>query len=58
MTVKVVIEKGEDGYFSIHCPSLKSCWSQGKTSEEALRNIREAIVLYLESGPEEELVLG
>jgi len=48
MTVKVVIQKGEDGYFSIHCPSLKSCWSQGKTKEEAFRNIREAIGLYLE----------
>jgi len=53
MTVKVVIAKGKDGYFSIHCPSLKSCWSQGKTKDEALRNIREAIGLYLESAPED-----
>jgi predicted RNase H-like HicB family nuclease len=53
MTLKVVIEKGQDGYFSIHCPSLKSCWSQGKTKEEALRNIVEAINLYLEPSPEE-----
>ena len=48
MKLKVVIEKGEDGYFVSHCPSLKSCWSQGKTKEEALKNIREAIELYLE----------
>jgi len=48
MNTKIVIEAGEDGYFVAHCPSLKSCWSQGKTREEALRNIREAIVLYLE----------
>ncbi|MBF0274694.1 MAG: type II toxin-antitoxin system HicB family antitoxin [Nitrospinae bacterium] len=55
MNLKVIVEKGEDGYFSVHCPSLKSCWSQGKTSEEALENIKEAIELYLE--PEiEELV--
>ncbi len=54
MKIKVTIEKGEDGYFVTHCPSLKSCWSQGKTEEEALKNIREAIELYLE--PDEELV--
>lgn len=48
MTLHIVIERGEDGYFSAHCPALKSCWSQGRTREEALRNIREAIGLYLE----------
>jgi predicted RNase H-like HicB family nuclease len=48
MKLKVIIEKGEDGYFVAQCPSLKSCWSQGKTEEEALKNIREAIELYLE----------
>ena len=54
MKIKVIIEKGEDGYFVAHCPSLKSCWSQGKTEEEALKNIQEAIELYLE--PDEKLV--
>ncbi len=48
MKMKIILEKGDDGYFSAHCPSLKSCWSQGKTKEEALKNIREAIELYLE----------
>lgn len=48
MIVKVIIERGEDGYYVAHSPSLKSCWSQGKTREEALKNIREAIDLYLE----------
>jgi len=48
---KVIIEPGEDGYFVAHVPSLKSCWSQGKTREEALQNIREAIDLYLEPEP-------
>lgn len=51
MNVKVVVEKGEDGYFVAHVPALKSCWSQGKTREEALENIREAIDLYLEPEP-------
>ena len=53
MNLKIVIEPGEDGYFVAHCPSLKSCWSQGKTREEALTNIREAIDLYLEPSPAE-----
>ena len=51
MTLQVVIERGEDGYFSARCPALKSCWSQGKTREEALQNIREAIDLFLEPSP-------
>jgi predicted RNase H-like HicB family nuclease len=53
MIVKVVLKRGEDGYFVATCPSLKSCWSQGKTREEALDNIREAIALYLEPEPNE-----
>ena len=53
MTFKVVVRQGEDGYFVAHCPSLKSCWSQGKSREEALGNIREAISLYLEAPPSE-----
>jgi predicted RNase H-like HicB family nuclease len=48
MNIKVIVEPGEDGYFVAHVPALKSCWSQGKTREEALNNIREAIDLYLE----------
>ncbi len=53
MTLQVLIERGEDGYFVAQCPSLKSCWSQGRTREEALQNIREAIELYLEPSPQE-----
>jgi len=53
MIIKVVVRHGEDGYFVANCPSLKSCWSQGKTREEALENIREAIALYLEPKPGE-----
>jgi len=53
MNIKVIIEPGEDGYFVARVPSLKSCWSQGKTRDEALQNIREAIDLYLEPEPNE-----
>lgn len=53
MNVKVVIERGEDGYFVARCPALKSCWSQGKMRDEALANIREAITLFLEPETDE-----
>jgi len=57
MIVKVVIQRGEDGYLVANCPSLKSCWSQGKTREEAIRNIGEAIALYLEPQPQDLIQL-
>ena len=57
MKFTIIITKGEDGYFVAHCPSLKSCWTQGKTEEEALNNIKEAIELYLEPDDEEILSL-
>jgi predicted RNase H-like HicB family nuclease len=56
MVVKVVVTRGQDGYFVANCPSLKSCWSQGKTREEALENIREAVALFLEPRPNEGAV--
>jgi predicted RNase H-like HicB family nuclease len=43
MTFVVTLEKGEDGYVIAECPALPGCVSQGKTREEALANIREAI---------------
>ncbi|MDI6757570.1 MAG: type II toxin-antitoxin system HicB family antitoxin [Endomicrobiia bacterium] len=44
---KVIIRKGEDGWFVANCPQLKGCWSQGHTIYEARRNIRHAIKEYL-----------
>ena len=45
----VVLESGDDGWITVHCPALPGCWSQGRTRQEALANIREAIELYIES---------
>jgi predicted RNase H-like HicB family nuclease len=45
---QVIIYPGEDGYFVAECPSLPGCISQGRTREEAIENIREAIQLYIE----------
>ncbi len=44
---QAVIYPGEDGYWVAECPSLPGCVSQGKTKEEATRNIKEAIEGYI-----------
>lgn len=49
MKYRVLIEQDEDGVFVIEVPALPGCVSQGKTREEALTNIQEAIAAYLES---------
>lgn len=46
---QVFLYPGEDGYWVAECPSLPGCLSQGKTREQALQNIREAIDLYVET---------
>jgi predicted RNase H-like HicB family nuclease len=49
MKYRVFIEQDEDGVFVAEVPSLPGCISQGKTRAEALKNIQEAIEVYLES---------
>ncbi|MBU2634884.1 type II toxin-antitoxin system HicB family antitoxin [Patescibacteria group bacterium] len=44
----VFVEKDEDGFYVIECPLFRGCYSQGKTLDEALKNIREVIELLLE----------
>lgn len=48
MKRKVILYPGEDGYTVAEVPSLPGCISQGKTREETLANIQEAIVLHVE----------
>ena len=48
MKYRVLIEQDEDGVFVVEVPALPGCISQGKTREEALVNIREAIAGWLE----------
>lgn len=44
---QVIIFPGEDGYWVAECPSLPGCISQGKTKEQAIANIKEAIEGYI-----------
>ena len=46
MKYSVALTRTEEGY-SVSCPGLPGCWSQGRTEEEALANIKDAIQEYL-----------
>jgi predicted RNase H-like HicB family nuclease len=48
---RVVLHRSEEGY-SVSCPGLPGCWSQGGTEEEAIANIRSAIQEYVEAAEE------
>ena len=52
---QVIIYPGEDGYRVAECPSLPGCVSQGKTREQAIANIREAINGYVSALQEDHL---
>jgi len=44
----IIVEKDEDGYYVVECPLFQSCYSQGKTMDEAVKNIKDVIALCLE----------
>ncbi len=45
---QIIIKPGEDGFWMAECPSLPGCISQGRSKQEAVKNIREAVQGYLE----------
>ena len=49
MKFRIIIQQDEDGVFVSECPNLPGCISQGKTREEAIENIQDAIKGYVES---------
>jgi len=56
LTLPLFIEKDEDGFYVVECPVLEGCYSQGKTIDEALKNIREVIELVLEEKGSREIL--
>lgn len=52
---QVMLYPGEDEYWVAECPSLPGCVSQGKTREDAISNIREAIQGYVRALEEDKL---
>lgn len=57
MKLPVTLERDETGMIVAECPAIPGCVSQGSSEEEALANIREAILLCLEIRAEEGLPL-
>ena len=57
MKMMVTIDRDEDGIWVVECPAIPGCVSQGQTKDEALANIREAIVLCMEVRAEKGLPL-
>ncbi|GAX61336.1 hypothetical protein SCALIN_C22_0046 [Candidatus Scalindua japonica] len=55
MKLKIYLQPSEEGGYTVIVPSLPGCISEGETKDEAIKNIREAIELYLE--PVEDDVL-
>ena len=53
MKLTIVLEPQEEGGFTAYAPSLSGCISEGDTKEEAIKNIKEAIELYLEADTNE-----
>ncbi len=55
MKIKVVLEPSEEGGYTAIVPSLPGCISEGDTKEEALKNIQEALELYLEPVEDDQI---
>jgi len=54
---QVILRPGEDGWWVAEVPSLPGCVSQGKTQDEALANVREAIEGWIETATEHSLAV-
>ncbi len=55
MKIKVVLEPSEEGGYTAIIPSLPGCISEGDTKQEALKNIQEALELYLEPVEDDQI---
>lgn len=58
MKFTVTVDRDEDGVWVVECPSIPGCVSQGKTKDESLENVKEAIKLCLEVRAEKGLPLS
>ncbi|MCD6283867.1 type II toxin-antitoxin system HicB family antitoxin [bacterium] len=52
----VIVEKDEDDFYVVECPLFKGCYSQGKSLDEVLKNIREVIEICLEEKENQEIL--
>jgi predicted RNase H-like HicB family nuclease len=52
----IIIEKGEDGVYTVECPLFSGCYTQGKTMDDAMKNIKEVIAMCLEEKENKKLL--
>lgn len=57
MRFTITLDRDEDGFWVAECPAIPGCFSQGRTKQEAIDNIQEAIALCLEVRAEKGLPL-
>ena len=55
MKIKIILEPSEEGGYTAIVPSLPGCISEGNSKDDAVKNIREAIELYLEPVEDDEI---
>jgi len=48
LVFQVIVEQDEAGYYVAECPALRACYTQGKTYEEAIENIKDVIAMCVE----------
>ena len=54
----LIVEREEDGSYVVECPILRGCYTQGKTLDEAMKNIQEVIALCLEDEKNRDFAKG
>jgi len=52
----IIVEKDESGFYVVECPLFRGCYSQGRTLDKALKNIKEVIELCLEEKENQEII--
>jgi len=52
----IIVEKDESGFYVVECPVFRGCYTQGKTIDAALKNIREVIELCLKESENQEIL--
>jgi len=55
MKINIILEPSDEGGYTVYAPALPGCISEGETREQALRNIKEAIELYLDPVEDDEV---
>lgn len=58
LQIPAIVEKAEDGFYVIECPLLEGCYSQGRSLDEAVKNVKEVIRLILEEKKSRDLIQG